>query len=252
VKTRKKALLIAVSVILVVAATTFATLAYLTSELTVTHTFTIGDVEVNLTIDNQSKLMFNNTTVQDGEARKLVPNYEYEVPVNVHIGDASEDAWVFAHVINPFEDVEAASGTQTLSGSSYKTIAEQMAANSWTPLTYNGAVVDDVYYFNNTASAEGHVVTAGSTLQLYSHFKLSQNAKGGTVAEALADLNEDAEDGETVTLSAAEQKLYLGEYKDKHIMVIVYVVQADGLEDADAAWSVFEAQYLKNVNKYAK
>ena len=254
VKTRKKAFLIAISAILIVAATAFGTLAYLTSEIVVTHTFTVGDVEVSLTTNNSALMTFNGNEVSGGNAKKLLPNHEYYLPVIVDIGAGSEDAWVFVQVINPFEAVEAASGEKLVGDGEYRTVSEQLSANNWHQLTVDGKNVSGVYFFDD-GGENGHVVSAGESLPVYDYFKVSSNAMGGTAEEAVAELKaEAAELGENtaINISDEEKLLYLGEYEDDNLMVIVYVVQADGLATKEAAWSVFEGQYDKNVELYLK
>lgn len=234
-KTRNKAFLLALSAVLIIIATAFGTLAYLTSEITVTHTFTVGDVKMKVTAHNTATVSLDDFNLQTGYEEKLIPNRGYYLPVAVQIEADSEDAWVFIQVVNQVENIEAAS----VNGE-YKTIAEQVKAYGWTPLIYeeNGETVEvkDVYCYNGIVSAG----ESGTQLPVYEFFKVNEEALRGTYEEAVAEA---AEEGFTV--DETKKELYLGDYNGKKIIVVAYVVQADGLDSVSSAWSVFKDNYKR-------
>lgn len=278
-KTRKKAMLLAVSVILIVIATTFSSLAYLTSEATVTHTFTVGDVKAAvITASNTALYVGDGNLVKDGEILKLVPYHDYYVPVDIQLDPQSEEAWVFVQVINPLEPIEAESGSPMsdlfsgiLDGDEYMTVDEQLKANNWVPLSdalgAEYGELDGVYYYDETPDDvnTGHAVSGGYTLGLYNCFKVTSQAVKGTVEENNANIIAEAveyaefrdekltkEDIEAIPLLTEEEELLcLGEYDGKQITVIVYIVQADGIPSVDTAWEIFADKYERNLAIYS-
>lgn len=123
-KNKKTALLLVLGAILLVAATMFGTVAYLTSTDTVTNTFTVGNVAI--TLDETDVDVYG---VKDSENRvkenvyKLIPGHTYVKDPTVHVAANSEAAWLFVKV----EDGIAAIQDTT-------TIAAQLTANGWTAL----------------------------------------------------------------------------------------------------------------------
>ena len=123
-KNKKTALLLVLGAILLVAATMFGTVAYLTSKDTVTNTFTVGNVAI--TLDETDVDVYG---VKDTENRvkenvyKLIPGHTYVKDPTVHVAAISEAAWLFVKV----EDGIAAIQDTT-------TIAKQLEDNEWVPL----------------------------------------------------------------------------------------------------------------------
>lgn len=257
-KIRNKAALLSLSAILIVIATAFTTMAYLTTETTITHTFTIGDVSADFTTSGAATMTLgDDTLVQNGAIVKLIPNESYYIPVTVEMASDSEDAWVFVQIINPIADLEAPSGSELYGefamlneNGKYLTVEEQMQKNGWQPLDgYDG-----VYYFDEMPydALSGHSVGAGWRLDLYNCFKVNCEAVKGTVMENNAELALEAAEGEEAeTLSPDEEKLCLGEYKDTKIHTIVYLVQADGITTVEDAWAVFADKYAHNLAKFS-
>jgi hypothetical protein len=123
-----KALLIAVCALTLVAATFAGTLAYLTAETApITNTFTAGNVSITL------------TETKGADSYKLVPGKTYDKNPTVTVLKGSEKCYLFVKVENVISDIEVAADKGD-------TIAEQMAANSWSQLTVNDAPVANVYY----------------------------------------------------------------------------------------------------------
>ncbi len=146
-KTRNKALVLSLSAVLLVGASVFGTMAYLTSQTDVVeNTFTVGKVAITL---DEAKVDLYGAE-EDGEARvteneyKLIPGHEYVKDPTVHVDEHSEESWLFVKVVNGISDIEAETNT----------IASQMKAKGWTP-------VDDeanVYAYKETVKANDDVV----------------------------------------------------------------------------------------------
>lgn len=196
-----KALLVVACALLLVAASVFGTMAYLTSKDTVTNTFTIGKVEITL---DEAKVDLNGTAVTPDErvknnSYKLMPGHSYTKDPTVHVDAASEDSWIFVKVENGIATFEAATSSEE---GGYKKIADQIVAKGWTAL--DG--VAGVYYKSYDKS------TTGANLVVFENFKMADNAN---------------EVNGWGSISADTTK----------VTVTAYAVQKDGFENANAAWT---------------
>ena len=202
-KSGKKALLLALCAVLLVAATVMGTMAYLTSTDTVTNTFTIGNVAITL---DEAKVDVNGTAVTPAErvkanTYKLMPGHSYTKDPTVHVTAGSEDSWIFVKVENGIANFEAS----TVEGG-YKTIADQITDNGWTALKD----VAGVYYKKYTKGADA------VDLKVFDNFKIADDANTMTGWSSISA------DTTKVTVTA-------------------YAIQFDGFADAEAAWKAFDA-----------
>lgn len=137
-KTARKALLIALCAVLLVAASVMGTLAYLTSTTeVVTNTMSIGNVKI--TLDESPVDLYG--TVVDGDRvmkndYKLIPGHKYVKDPAVHVAAGSEVCYLFVKVADGIADIQDAT-----------TVADQMLANGWV------AMDNGVYYYNKTVDA---------------------------------------------------------------------------------------------------
>lgn len=157
-KTKTKTLGLMLVAVLLVTATIFGTMAYLTDKDEVTNTFTVGSVDISLDeapVGADGKATTGNR-VQKNDY-KLMPGHEYDKDPIVHFADKSEASWLFIEVTNEIVGIES-----TAEG--YKSIAAQIAENGWTAL--DG--VTGVYYqkvgANNSGSAVDYKVFQGFTV----------------------------------------------------------------------------------------
>lgn len=100
-KTKSKALLLALCAVLLVAASVLGTLAYLTSQDQVTNTFTVGKVEIKL--DEAPVDVYG--VVKEGDrvkanTYKLIPGHTYTKDPTITVGPESENCWLFAKIEN--------------------------------------------------------------------------------------------------------------------------------------------------------
>lgn len=167
-KTKTKTLLITMCAIMLVAATVFGTMAYLTSTPdAVTNTFTIGKIAITL---DEAKVKTDGTpdgtTRVTGNEYHLLPGHSYGKDPTVHVTANSEDSWIFVKVVNGISAFEAAS----VEGG-YQSIADQIAVkNGWTALTG----VDGVYYKEYAKN------TSAVNLEVFNNFKIDDNAESIT------------------------------------------------------------------------
>ncbi len=203
-KTRNKALLLALCALSLVAASVFGTLAYLTDTEAVTNTFTVGKVDITLNeapVDATGK----ETTGDRVQANvyHLLPNHVYDKDPTVHFQAGSDASWLFVKVENGLVGIES-------KVENYSSIAEQIVAKGWTKLdsftdTTEDTVDTAVYYksvpANTGTAAQDHVV--------FESFTIDSGVTGDT----------------------------LDTYQNATIVVTAYAIQADGFSDAATAWN---------------
>ena len=209
-KTKSKALLLALCTVLLVAASVLGTLAYLTSQDQVTNTFSVGSVIITLDeADVDDSDNDKNTTERDkANSYKLLPGHQYDKDPIVHVDSDSEDCYLFVIVKNEIADIESdAEGD--------KTVAAQMAENGWNEV---GTTADGTLYVYGTV-AEPTAVAGGDNKPVFTTFKID------------GDKVVNVPEGETVPA----EKLDLSAYENMTIVVTAYAVQMDGFEDNAAA-----------------
>ena len=135
-KTAKKALGLMLVAVLLVTATIFGTMAYLTDKDEVTNTFTVGSVDISLDEApvNEAGKKVDGTRIK-ANSYKLMPGHEYDKDPIVHFAAKSEASWLFIEVTNEISELES-------KAQDYKSIATQITDNGWTAL--DG--VTGVYY----------------------------------------------------------------------------------------------------------
>lgn len=164
-KTKTKALALALCAVLLVVSTVFVTMAYLTSKTdVVTNTFTVG--KVTITLDEADVDLMG---VKDSDARvkaneyKLIPGHTYIKDPTVHVDDESEDCWLFVKVENGLEDIIDA-----------KTIEDQMKDNGWSSV----AGETNIYAYEKIATAKT------GDYKVFDNFKLKDDADVSSYATA--------------------------------------------------------------------
>lgn len=199
-KTKSKALLLALCAVLLVAASVLGTLAYLTSQDQVTNTFSVGSV--SMTLDEQDVKPDGTKDTDDrvhSNTYHLLPGHTYIKDPIIHIAENSESCWVFVKVENGIDAYEA----ETTTGeNAYTDIAGQIAANGWEPL--DG--VANVYYMEYTKGQKD------KDLKVFQEFKIADKAE--TVAG-----------WSSITPETTK------------INVTGYAVQKDGFDTAITAWN---------------
>lgn len=157
-KTKTKALGLMMAAVLLVTATIFGTMAYLTSTDEVTNTFTVGSVAITM---DEAPVGTDGKEISGDRVKansyKLMPGHVYDKDPIVHFQPKSEASWLFIEVTNEIADIES-------KANDYKSIATQITDNGWTAL--DG--VTGVYYqkvgANNSGSAVDYKVFQGFTV----------------------------------------------------------------------------------------
>ena len=157
-KKTSKALLLMLCAVLLVAASVLGTMAYLTSQDSVTNTFTVGKVAITLDeapVDANGDRTSGNRV--KANAYHLLPGHDYDKDPTVHVEANSENCYLFVKVdngISAFEDTT-------------NSIASQITANGWTGLSG----VSGVYYKEHTKA------TTSTDYVVFQTFKIADNAQ---------------------------------------------------------------------------
>lgn len=211
-KARSKALLLALCAVLLVAATIFGTMAYLTSTDTVTNTFTVGKVNIKLDeakANPDGSLVANADRVKANEY-KLLPGHTYNKDPMVTVLSGSESSYVKMTVT--FSKANELDAIFAPDGANLTSIFNGYDAANWT-------------YKGNTKDA------AANTRTYEFWYKEAVAAPNGDVAlDALFD---------SIIVPGEITGAQLATIEDMTITVNAYAIQADGFADAEAAWAAF-------------
>lgn len=208
-----KALLVVACALLLVAASVFGTMAYLTSTDTVTNTFTVGKVAIKL---DEAKANTDGSLVE-GAARvkansyKLLPGHTYNKDPMVTVLSGSESSYVKMTVTfskaNELDAIFAPNGANLTNIFNGYDAANWIAKGNTKDTTANTRTYE-FWYKEAVGAPEGNVA-------LDALFD-SITVPGEITAEQLATI-----EGMTITVNA-------------------YAIQADGFTDANAAWAAFK------------
>lgn len=165
-KARNKVLLLMLSAVLLVGASVFGTLAYLTSSQTVTNTFSVG--KVSITMDESNIDPNDGKTVIAGRGTgneyHLIPGTTYTKDPIIHVTADSEPCYLFVKIENGIEHLEDPANT----------IEKQLETNHWKLHS------DNVYYYTDGTNAE--TKNAGKDIKVFSSFKIQGTATAGQLA----------------------------------------------------------------------
>lgn len=208
-KSKHKALLLSLCAVLLVAATAFGTLAYLTDTEAVKNTFTVGRVGLSL---QETGMADPDNDGVFGKAYHLLPGQSYEKDPTVTVDANSEESYVRMIVTVNFQseltDAELATNLDNIftgyDAAKWERNAKTVSADSKS-ITYEYR-----YYTTVTGGDNGKELEP-----LFTGFTVP----GGYTNEQIAVL-----DGMTIDVQA-------------------HAIQAAGFDDADAAWTAFAQQH---------
>ena len=211
-KTRSKALLLTLCAVLLVTASVLGTMAYLTSQDTVTNTFSVGSVAIKL---DEAKANPDGSLVKGAErvkanSYKLLPGHTYNKDPMVTVLKGSEDSYIKMTVT--FSNASALDAIFAPDGANLTTIFNGYDSSNWT-------------YKGNTKNA------ADNTRTYEFWYKEAVAAPDGNVAlDALFD---------SITVPGSITNEQLKTIEGMTITVNAYAIQADGFADAADAWSKY-------------
>ena len=223
-KTKSKALLLTLCVVLLVTASVLGTMAFLTSTASVENTFTVGSVKITL---DEAKVTPDGKPVE-GAARvaensyKLMPGHTYTKDPTIHVDAASEDCFIRAKVTltNASEWIEIAT---KYADNKVENIIKGTDDNIW---WVSQPAVDTA---NNTVTYTFVYKNESHTDELGKRIWTSTDSKN------LVLFNEIAIPGGLTN----DELAAVGSSK---ITVVAEAIQADGFETEAAAWAAFDAQ----------
>ena len=162
-KTARKVLILALCAVLLVSISVMGTMAYLTSQASVTNTFTVGKVGIEL---DEALVDANGKEITDENAKrvkenkyKLLPGLDYDKDPSIRVASDSENCWLFVKVENGIAAIESGS------------IATQMTTNGWTPI----AEGSNIY-------ARAAANKAGDSVKVFEHFTIKDDVNNTTLA----------------------------------------------------------------------
>lgn len=211
-KTRSKALLLTLCAVVLVVATVFGTMAYLTSTDEVVNTFTVGSVKITLdeAKANPDGSLVEGATRVKANSYKLLPGHTYNKDPMVTVLKGSEASYIKM--------------TVTFSkASELDAIFDPTGANLTS--IFNGYDSTNWIYKGNTKNANADT----RTYEFW--YKEAVGAPTGDVAlDALFD---------SITVPGTITNEQLATIKGMTITVNAYAIQADGFANAEAAWDAF-------------
>ena len=153
--------------VVLVAGSIAGTIAYLTDNVTIQNTFTVGNVSI--TMDETDVDLYG---VKDSENRvdtneyKLIPGHTYVKDPTIKVAADSESCYLFVEVEN---------GLDAIDGDSIPT---SLTTNGWKLLEGN------VWYYNaGTDAASDDIVTAGESKITFSAFSIINTADVSAYAD---------------------------------------------------------------------
>lgn len=211
-KTKSKALLLTLCAVVLVIATVFGTMAYLTSTDEVKNTFTVGSVAIKL---DEARANADGTLVEGADrvkenSYKLLPGHTYNKDPMVTVLKGSEPSYVKMTVT--FSKASALDAIFAPTGAELISIFNGYDAANW---IYKGNTKDDT---KNTRTYEFW-------------YKEIVGAPDADVAlDALFD---------SITVPGTITNEQLATIEGMTITVNAYAIQADGFANAEAAWAAF-------------
>lgn len=229
-KTRNKALLMALCAVLLVATSIFGTMAYLTATDTVKNTFTVGNVGLNL---DEAKATADGTAVgtertEEGNAYHLLPGHTYVKDPTVTVTAGSDDAYVRMIVeVKNVDKLEAAlpAAEYYYNGVQGGMFLLEKLCTGWDATVWKMTS----YQEKPVGEGEGAVVTG-----VY-EFRYKEVVAKNEAATKLVPLFT------KITVPGAIDNAHLAYLDAVDIDVTAHAIQADGFATADAAWEAFGA-----------
>ena len=212
-KTRSKALLLTLCAVVLVIATVFGTMAYLTSTDEVKNTFTVGSVAIKLDeakANTDGSLVANADRVK-ANSYKLLPGHTYNKDPMVTVLKGSEPSYVKMTVT--FSKANELDAIFAPDGANLTSIFNGYNATNWI--------------------GKGNTKDAAANTRTYEFwYKETVDAPDADVAlDALFD---------SITVPGEITNEQLATIEGMTITVNAYAIQADGFANAEAAWVAFK------------
>lgn len=212
-KKRNKILGLMVGAVALVGVSVMGTMAYLTSTDVVTNTFTVGNVQIKLDeakTNADGSLFDNGVTRVDGNSYKLLPGHTYNKDPMVTVLSGSESSYVKMTVT--FTKAAELDAIFAPDGADMTSIFEGYDSTNWI--------------------AKGNTEDTNANTRTYEFwYKDPVAAPNADVAlDALFD---------KIVVPGSITNAQLATIEGMTITVNAYAIQADGFDNADAAWAKY-------------
>ena len=209
----KKTLTVLLALVLVIAMSVAGTMAYLTSEDSVTNTFTVGNVQIKL---DEAPVDANGAATTGDRVKansyKLIPGHTYNKDPMVTVLKGSESSYI------------------------KMTVTFTKSAELDAIFAPTGAVLTSI--FNGYDSANW--IAKGNTEDTTANTRTYEFWYKEAVAAPTADVKLDAL-FDSITVPGTITNTQLESIKGMTITVNAYAIQADGFDTPDAAWAAYKA-----------
>lgn len=241
-KTAKKAMLMTLCAIILVVATVFGTMAYLTSTDEVVNTFTVGNVAIKLDEAKVDENGVGGTERVKANDYKLMPGHTYTKDPTVTVVEGSEKSYVrmkvtfnnASKIIALCTDPEYADSGLTGVENAYPLIrmVKFVEANA---AKWDGIIPDNMVDTEEMLADAKYFAYDAATDTLTYYFYYTETVAAPSADVVLPVLFNEITVPEWVT---GDQ---LGTLNDFKITVVAEAIQADGFDTADKAWEAFSA-----------
>ena len=238
-KKAKKVLLLVLCAALLVGASVAGTVAYLTSQDTVTNTFTVGNIQINLNESDESTTNDTTDRTETGNAYHLLPNQTYTKDPTVWVKEGSEEAYIRMIVtVNNYSNMLAAFKSDAAYDNDY------IVSDASTVLTGSTGemVVLDKLVDRNAGAWECVKFTQDSStntgIYVFNYYPGAYTAtaddKDGTV-----DYDQLPALFTTITVPKEIDNDHLAKLNDTTITVVAQAIQTAGFNNVEDAWNNF-------------
>lgn len=218
-KTTKKALLFTFCAVLLVVASVLGTMAYLTSSDTVTNTFTVGKVNIDL---DEAKVDKNGDVISPEERVKantyhLLPGHEYVKDPTVTVESGSEESYVrMIATITYNENADSVFGT----------VDSPESIKKWLDINSSNWLINGV---PKTTKEDGEIIRSYE-FRYYTMVDKVSNTADYKLEPLFTK----------ITVPGEIKNNDLEKLADLKIDVEAHAIQADGFSNEDEAWEAFE------------
>ncbi len=211
-----KALLVVACALLLVAASVFGTMAYLTSTDTVTNTFTVGKVKITL---DEAKVISDGTPVANAERvkaneYKLLPGHTYTKDPTVTVEEGSEESYVRMKVeVKNIDQLKAVFTDASYYGANGVFLLQKLVGG----------------WDNTKWASVGYEQSKDGKTGTY-EFRYYQKTGPATLEPLFT----------TITIPGSVDAAGLEKLGNVKINITGEAIQADGFTNANAAWAAFK------------
>lgn len=245
-KTKTKALLLALCAIMLVVASVFGTLAYLTDTETVTNTFTVGQVHIKLDeapVDTNGKETTGDRVQEN--SYKLLPGHEYDKDPMVTVMNGSEESYVRMLVtVQNYEGLKKAFPSDIADENQVSVFLLQNFVKGWDPevWVYEGFdAKTSTYEFRHAGTVTEEDDTVESTKDwelkpLFTEIFLADEVTNDQLKYLYYELDEKG------NLQVDDNGNWKQLKEPFAVTIVAEAIQSAGFENADEAWGAFDEQ----------